>query len=221
MTVRKTTVKKTPPKGKTALKGKVIRVNKDNPNHKHTNKSEIEKEEIKCLISIGMRKSHSVATIIEELKAQNKKVSIPTVYTYIKEIRADWRTAMSENYEAHVASQFAKLDLLEERLWLMLDNSMKAEEKKTLTREGGRSLSEKTETKNRHGEVEIALAIERIWVRRNELLGITSSTINIQNNVQNNITENTTVEVTKVEFQPISDKFFGNFVIQVDDRQRP
>ena len=75
-----------------------------------------------------------------------------------------------------------------------------------------------------HGDVEIMKMIERIWVRRNEILGITSSTINIQNNIQNNI-EQTNIEnkmeVTKVEFQPVSDKFFGNFVIEVADRVKP
>lgn len=224
MTVKKTAVKKTLPKGKTALKGKVVRVNKSNPNHKHTNKSEIEKEEIKCIISIGIRKSNSVSAIIEDLKSQNKNVSIPTVYTYIKEIRAEWRTAMTENYESHVASQYAKLDLMEERLWQMLDKSMTPEEKKTVERQGGRGLTEKTETKSSHGDVEIMKMIERIWVRRNEILGITSSTINIQNNIQNNI-EQTNIEnkteITKIEFQPVSDKFFGNFVIEVADRQKP
>ena len=63
--------------------------------------------------------------------------------------------------------------------------------------------------------------IDKIWVRRNELLGISSSTINIQNNIQNNI-EQTNIEnkteITKVEFQPVSEKFFGNFVIEVDGR---
>ena len=37
-----------------------------------------------------------------------------------------------------------------------------------------------------------------------------------QNNIQNNI-ENK-IEATKVEFQPVSDKFHGNFVIEVDNR---
>ena len=109
----------------------------------------------------------------------------------------------------------------EERLWQMLDKSMNPEEKKTVERQGGRGLTEKTETTSSHGDVEIMKMIERIWVRRNEILGITSSTVNIQNNIQNNIEQNTTVEVTKVEFQPVSDKFFGNFVIHVEDRQKP
>ena len=103
----------------------------------------------------------------------------------------------------------------------MLDKSMLAEEKKTIERQGGRMTVEKTETKTKNGDVEIMLAIERIWVRRNEILGITSSTVNIQNNIQNNITENTTVEVKKVEFQPVSDKFFGNFVIEQAYREKP
>ena len=219
MTAKKETPVKKTVKAKTPVKGKVIRVNKDNPNARFTNKSEIEKEEIKCIISIGLRKSHSIATIMNDLKEQNTKIAVSTFYQYIKDIREGWRTAMSDNYESHVASQFAKLDLLEERLWSMLDKSMTTEEKKTLTREGGKMLSEKTETKTRHGEVEIALAIERIWVRRNELLGITSSTINIQNNIQNNI-EQTNVEVKKIEFQPVADAFFGNFVIEVEDRKK-
>ena len=170
---------------------------------------------------MGLRKSNSVQTIIKDLTDKGLKTSNTSVYAYIKEIRESWRTAMSEQYETHVASQFAKLDLMEERLWQMLDKSMSAEEKKTVERQGGRMINEKTETKTRNGDVEIMLAIERIWVRRNEILGITSSTVNIQNNIQNNITENTTVEVKKVEFQPVSDKFFGNFVIEQAYREKP
>lgn len=223
MAIRKTAVKKTTVKKKSLIKPKVIRVNKDNPNHKHTTKSEIEREEIKCLISIGIRKSLTVAKILEELKEANKSVAISTVYQYIKDIRNEWREAMSMNYELHVASQYAKLDLMEERLWLMLDKSMTPEEKKTLSREGGRLTSEKTETVGKYGDVEIMKMIERIWVRRNEILGITSSTINIQNNIQNNIEQTNIenkVEVNKVEFQPVADQFFGNFVIEVEDRQK-
>ena len=221
MTVKKTPVRKPTVKGKTSLTTKPIKVNKANPNSKFTKKSELEREEIKCLISISIRKSHSVSTMIQELKERGFSVSNQTVYTYIKDVRNEWREAMSANYEAHVASQYAKLDLMDERLWQMLDKSMNPEEKKTVERQGGRGLTEKTETTSSHGDVEIMKMIERIWVRRNEILGITSSTVNIQNNIQNNIEQNTTVEVTKVEFQPVSDKFFGNFVIQVEDRQKP
>ena len=223
MTVKKTPVRKSPVKGKTSLKAKPIKVNKSNPNSKFTKKSELEREEIKCLISISLRKSLSVSTMIKELKERNFSVSNQTVYTYIKDIRNEWREAMSANYEIHVASQYAKLDLMEERLWQMLDKSMNPEEKKIVERQGGRGLTEKTETTSTHGDVEIMKMIERIWVRRNEILGI-SSTINIQNNIQNNI-EQTNIEnkteITKIEFQPVSDKFFGNFVIEVADRQKP
>lgn len=223
MTVKKTPVRKSPVKGKTSLKAKPIKVNKTNPNSKFTKKSELEREEIKCLISISLRKSHSVSTMIQELKERNFSVSNQTVYTYIKDIRNEWREAMSANYEIHVASQYAKLDLMEERLWQMLDKSMNPDEKKTIERQGGRALTEKTETTSSHGDVEIMKMIERIWVRRNEILGI-SSTINIQNNIQNNI-EQTNIEnkteITKIEFKPVSDKFFGNFVIEVADRQKP
>ena len=210
MTTRKKTSEKKPVIRKNAV------IKKKPPTGKFQAKSVEEKTELKCLISIGLRKSTSAPEIIKDLQGRGFKISVTTFYQYIKDIRAEWQTAMSQNYEAHVASQFAKLDLLEERLWKMLDKSMTAEEKTTLTNEGGKVSSEKKETKNRHGEVEIALAIERIWVRRNELLGITSSTINIQNNIQNNI-ENK-IEATKVEFQPVSDKFHGNFVIEVDNR---
>lgn len=188
------------------------------------NKSESDREEIKCLLSIGLRKSQSVAVMMKDLEERNLKVSSVTVYKYIKDIRNQWRTAMSENYESHIASRYAKLDLMEERLWEMLDKSMKSEKKDTVTTEKGVIVGRKEESKTRNGDVEIMLAIERIWVRRNELLGITSSTINIQNNIQNNVTETTNVqnvEVTRVEFQPISDKFHGNFIIQVDDRHKP
>lgn len=71
MTVKKTPVRKTTVKGKTSLTAKPIKVNKTNPNSKFTKKSELEREEIKCLISISLRKSHSVSTMIKELKERN------------------------------------------------------------------------------------------------------------------------------------------------------
>lgn len=188
------------------------------------NKKAAEKEELMCIISIGMRKAQSIPVIMQTIKDRGLTLSRPAVYSYMKEIRAEWRTAMSENYESHVAAQYAKLDLMEERLWEMLDKSMKSEKKDTVTTEKGVITGRKEESKTQSGNVEIMLAIERIWVRRNELLGITSSTINIQNNIQNNIEQTNIenkVEVTKVEFQPISDKFHGNFIIQVADRQKP
>ena len=219
MTVKKVPVRKTPVKRKNAIIKQPIKVSKTNPNAKFTKKSELEREEIKCLISISLRKSHSVATIIQEVKERGFSISNQTAYTYIKDIRNEWREAMSANYEIHVASQYAKLDLMEERLWQMLDKSMSPEERKTIERQGGRLTTEKTETTSSHGNVEIMKMIERIWVRRNEILGITSSTINIQNNIQNNI-EQTNVEVKKIEFQPVADAFFGNFVIEVEDRKK-
>ena len=229
MTVKKTPIRKTPVKRKNAIIKQPIKVSKTNPNAKFTKKSELEREEIKCLISISLRKSNSVATIIQEIKERGFSISNQTAYTYIKDIRNEWREAMSANYEAHVASQYAKLDLMEERLWLMLDRSMNDKIKLTEESETPENADEqkenakptktqKKEITSSHGDVEIMKMIERIWVRRNEILGITSSTVSIQNNIQNNIKQNTTVEVTKVEFQPVSDKFFGNFVIEVDGR---
>ena len=214
MAVRKTTASK-----------KVVKKPIKDKDPRLANKKAAEKEELMCIISIGMRKAQSIPVIMQEIKDRGLSLSRPAVYSYMKEIRAEWRSAMSENYETHVASQFAKLDLMEERLWDMLDKSMKSEKKDTVTTEKGLITGRKEESKSRHGDVEIMLAIERIWVRRNELLGITSSTINIQNNINNieNTTnvQNNSVEVTKVEFQPVSDKFHGNFIIQVADRQKP
>jgi len=224
MAIKKTAAKSKAVKAKTVVKTKAPRRNPDNPNAKFTNKSEVEKTEIKCLISIGLRKSQSMKTIVDDVKSRGFSLGVSTFYQYVREIREEWREAMTENYEAHVAAQYAKLDLMEERLWEMLDKSMKSEKKDTVTTEKGVIVGRKEESKTRNGDVEIMLAIERIWVRRNEILGITSSTINIQNNYQN--IENTTnvqnnVELTKVEFQPVSDKFHGNFIIQVAERQKP
>ena len=224
MVDKKEVGKKIPVKRKAPTKKRAVAVNKTKEPSKFSNKTELEKEEIKCIISIGIRKSNSVAMILEDLKAMNKSVSMKTVYIYVKEIRAQWRSMMSENYETHVATQYAKLELMEERLWLMLDKSMNPEEVKTTSRQSGRVLTEDIKTTSSHGDVEIMKMIERIWVRRNEILGITSSTINIQNNIQNTIEQTNIenkVEVTKVEFKPVSDKFFGNFVIEVADRVKP
>lgn len=215
MTARKTTTEKK----KTIPKNAVIK--KKPTNSAYAKKSEEEKAEIQALISIGLRKCTSAKEVLDDLKERGFKIAISTFYQYIKDIRAEWRLLVAESYETHVASQFAKLDLMEETLWKMLDKSMKSEKKDTINTEKGVIVGRKEETKTRNGDVEIMLAIERIWVRRNELLGITSSTINIQNNIQNNVTETTNVqnvEVTKVEFQPVADAFFGNFVIKQAER---
>lgn len=218
MTARKTTTEKK----KTIPKNAVIK--KKPTNYAYAKKSEEEKTEIQCLISIGLRKCTSAKEILEGLKGRGFKIAISTFYQYIKDIRAEWRVSMSESYEAHVAAQYAKLDLMEDTLWKMLDASMLQEKKDTITTEKGFIVGRKEETKTRNGDVEIMLAIERIWVRRNELLGITSSTINIQNNIHNveqttNV-QNNTVEVTKVEFHPISEAFHGNFIIKQVERSK-
>ena len=217
MPIRKATTKKATIKRKPIIEKKVA------PS-KHSRKTIDEREELKCLISIGIRESKPVSKIMAELKESNYKISVATVYAYIREVRNDWKKTLTDNYETHVASQFAKLDLMEEKLWEMLHKSMNPEEVKTTSRQSGRVLTEDIKTTSSHGDVEIMKMIERIWVRRNEILGITSSTINIQNNIQNNIEQTNIenkVEVTKVEFQPVSDKFFGNFVIEVADRVKP
>lgn len=218
MTARKKTTERKKTIPKTAI------IKKKPTNHAYAKKSDEEKTEIQCLISIGLRKCTSAKEVLDDLKARGFKIAISTFYQYIKDIRAQWRETMTESYESHVASQFAKLDLMEETLWKMLDNSMKSEKKDTITTEKGVIIGRKEESKTRSGDVEIMLAIERIWVRRNELLGITSSTINIQNNIQNNVTETTNVqnvEVKKVEFQPLSEAFHGNFVIRQVERNKP
>lgn len=216
MAARKTTTERKKTIPKTAI------IKKKPTNHNYAKKSEEEKTEIQCLISIGLRKCTTAKEILEDLKQRGFKIAISTFYQYIKDIRAEWRLLVAESYEHHVASQFAKLDLMEETLWKMLDKSMKLEKKDTVTTEKGIITGRKEETKTRNGDVEIMLAIERIWVRRNELLGITSSTINIQNNIQNidqttNV-QNNTVEVAKVEFKPLSDAFHGNFIIKQVER---
>ena len=158
-------------------------------------KSEEEKFEIQNIISIGLRKCETATEIRNLIKERGFSCSVSTFYQYIKDIKAEWKQARVEGYEEHIEKQLAKLDLYENTLWKLFQ-----------------------ETKN---EGLITQIIDKVWVRRNELLGITSSTINIQNNIQNNI-EQTNIEnkteITKVEFQPVSEKFFGNFVIEVDGR---
>lgn len=218
MTARKKTTERKPVIRKTAV------IKKKPTNHAYSKKSEEEKTEIQCLMSIGLRKCTTAKEILKDLQERGFKIGVTTFYQYIKDIRAEWRLLVAENYEHHVASQFAKLDLMEETLWKMLDKSMKSEKKDIVTTEKGVIVGRKEETKTRNGEVEIMQQIERVWVRRNELLGITSSTINIQNNIQNNVTETNNVqnvEVKNVEFQPLSDAFHGNFVIKQVERIKP
>lgn len=74
-----------------------------------------------------------------------------------------------------------------------------------------RQTSEKIEKASRDGDIEVLKMLERFWVRRCEILGISSSTtINIQNNNQYNETH-----VNK----PVSNQFFRSVVIQEDVRK--
>ena len=190
MTVKKATTEKKP----VIRRNSVIKA-KPKGTANNAKKSEEEKFEIQNLISIGLRKCDTATEIRALIKERGFNLSVSTFYQYIKDIKAEWKQARVEGYEEHIEKQLAKLDLYENTLWKLFED-----------------------TKN---EALITQIIDKVWVRRNELLGITSSTINIQNNIQNNI-EQTNIEnkteITKVEFQPVSEKFFGNFVIEVDGR---
>ena len=190
MTVKKATTEKKP----VIRRNSVIKA-KPKGTANNAKKSEEEKFEIQNLISIGLRKCDTATEIRALIKERGFKLSVSTFYQYIKDIKAEWKQARVEGYEEHIEKQLAKLDLYENTLWKLFEG-----------------------TKN---EALITQIIDKVWVRRNELLGITSSTISIQNNIQNNI-EQTNIEnkteITKVELQPVSEKFFGNFVIDVDGR---
>ena len=191
MTAKNTTTEKKPVIRKNAVIKKKPKATTAN----NQRKSEEEKFEIQNIISIGLRKCETATEIRNLIKERGFNLSVSTFYQYIKDIKAEWKQARVEGYEEHIEKQLAKLDLYENTLWKLFED-----------------------TKN---EALITQIIDKVWVRRNELLGITSSTIKIQNNIQNNI-EQTNIEnkteITKVEFQPVSDKFFGNFVIEVDGR---
>ena len=73
--------------------------------------------------------------------------------------------------------------------------------------------SEKIETETTIGELQVMKMILDVWDKKNGILGIQSTTINIQQNVQNNVVNN--------HVQPVSEKFAGNFVIQEDVRIDP
>ena len=74
-------------------------------------------------------------------------------------------------------------------------------------------ISEKIEFVQRYGDIEVMKMIERLWVRRNEILGIQmQTTYNIQNNFTNN-------GIVQNENKPVSSKFFGNFIIEADVRE--
>lgn len=190
MTAKNTTTEKKP----VIRRNSVIKA-KPKGTANNAKKSEEEKFEIQNLISIGLRKCDTATEIRALIKERGFKLSVSTFYQYIKDIKKEWKQARVEGYEEHIEKQLAKLDLYENTLWKLFED-----------------------TKN---EAIITQIIDKVWVRRNEILGITSSTINIQNNIQNNI-EQTNIEnkteITKVEFQPVSEKFFGNFVIEVDGR---
>lgn len=73
--------------------------------------------------------------------------------------------------------------------------------------------SERIETETTIGELQVMKMILDVWDKKNRILGIHSTTINIQQNVQNNVVNN--------HVQPVSDKFAGTFVIQEDVRIDP
>lgn len=195
MTTRKATPKGKTIKAKSAGIRRQPKKNEDNPNSKFTNKSDDEREEIKAIVSVGLRKCSSVSEIIEKVKEKGFTIAVSTMYQYIKDIREEWKNARVAGYEEHIERQLSRLDLYENEMWKRYEESK--------------------------DEAIIVTIIDKIWVRRNDLLGITSSTINIQNNIQNNLLNGNEPkpEVKKVEFQPLSDKFFGNFVIEVEEQQ--
>lgn len=190
MTTKKTTTERKPVIRKNAVIKKKPKATTAN----NARKSEEEKFEIQNLISIGLRKCETATEIRNLIKERGFKLSISTFYQYIKDIKAEWKEARVQGYEEHIEKQLSKLDLYENTLWKLFD-----------------------ETKN---EALITQIIDKVWVRRNEILGITSSTVNIQNNILNHVEQTNVIsaENKNVEFQPVSDKFFGNFVIEVDGR---
>lgn len=77
-----------------------------------------------------------------------------------------------------------------------------------------RQISEKIQKVSRDGDVEILKMLERLWIRRCEILGIVlNTTINIQNNQFNS-----TTQIVANENKPISEQFFQAVVIEEDVR---
>lgn len=75
-----------------------------------------------------------------------------------------------------------------------------------------RKVSEKIEKASEQGDVEVLKMLERFWVRRCEILGITlNTTINIQNNQFNE----TNIHAVQ---KNVSNQFFRSVVIQEDVR---
>ena len=76
-------------------------------------------------------------------------------------------------------------------------------------------ISEKIEKVKQYGDIEIIKMIERLWIRRNEILGISmQTTINIQQNFNQNNSQTLNQNI-----KPVSDKFSGLFVIEEDVRK--
>lgn len=250
---------------KTTTATKVLK-NPNNPNNKHAPKTIDQKMLLKVDIAVRMKRGQSRNFIFESLKSEGRKIAKNTVYTYADELRQEWIEAKNDSYDAHVASQLARLDGMEEKCWSMLDESGKESIKKVLeysfqvaedenedtvgsesepsdeintvgrnatpsdenpkvrkivrrsSEEPERKLiSEKIEYVQKYGDIEIMKMIERLWIRRNEILGIAmQTTINVQNNFnQNNLTNIQNQQNNK----PISEKFFGNFIIEEDVRE--
>ena len=241
--------KKTNPKKRTTAT-KVLK-NPDNPNNKHAPKTVDAKFLLKAEIAVRLKRGQSRNFIYESLKGSGSRVSKQTVYTYSDELREEWIEAKNESYDVHVASQLARLDAMEEKLWEMMDASttegikrseeysfqvkeedQPSDEKQTVGRKSegsdenpkGRTkirrseeierklISEKIEYVQRFGDIETMKMIERLWVRRNEVLGIQMLTNqNIQNNYINN-------GIVQNQNKVISEKFGGNFIIEEDIR---
>lgn len=78
-----------------------------------------------------------------------------------------------------------------------------------------RMVSEKIERAGRDGDIEVLKMLEKFWLRRCEILGISlNTTINIQNN-QFNETTNIQANIHK----PVSNQFFRSVVIEEDIRK--
>lgn len=98
-----------------------------------------------------------------------------TISRYIREIHDNYRLIALQDAAIHIASQLAKLDLMEKELWLAWDRST-GELVETTT--GRRQTSSNSfdsavvKKKQREGNPKIMALIQGCWDRRSKLTGI-------------------------------------------------
>lgn len=125
-----------------------------------------------------------IASIMNEGKDENQKISQMMVYHDLKGIINEWRERHINNSSVILAKEMARLDRLEQQYWDAWNESKKPlthmdKETYQIESDGGRyDSSKRTKTREMmkfiesHGQVEFLQGIERVIDLRFKLLGI-------------------------------------------------